>query len=979
MEIHIHVPTYLQPVWAYTQSTWQAICVYCSPAVALVNSCYDLLSDTYTTLVNMPSNLWLTIAVLVLVFWPLVLTCVLALATAWMWIFWLLTSVLVGILQFAYAVYQFNMITGDIVGLSLLKSYYTTRQYLKQSVARESTKSPKQTWRDTVNKLTSYEDFLKVRIRTKEAAIETASTSMRRVASFNWQTRSFTAVKQEKTSKMTRSKSYNGNIAQETAVFDWRQGLDPVCIQELGETAVQLLVTTTYKLREAKRRALTTSPTRSDRVNAFEDALDSLEQDCGNDNDDDDDECNLNDSAINANTSTNSINDSKFPSNSDLAYLLMGVVKRNHLKLEDWLVENARAIVEQGQYGLSNPTRKLIRAYYQQVIDGLEWLAEGPLMNKPRSPVRNETNLAYESKSELVTEQDDDDTAQMDNGNSDISNPPDDNNHTNTDADTPRRNSKSHDHTDSDSDNENHSQEWIGSNPQELLQRINLVRKMKQNMGRTALMLSGGGAQAMYHLGTVKALIEANLYSDIKVISGTSGGSITAAMCAIKTPEELIRDVCVPTVSSDYMLNGEMSRNNIRWFPPLTDMASLWFKKKLLVDGAYFRRTCEFYFGHVTFEEAFERTGKHVCITVSASRASGGTAQRLLLNHIATPHVTLASAVAASCALPGVMAPAKLLAKHREGVLEPFEVDGVEWIDGSVQADLPFQRISTLFSVTSFIVSQTNFHVLPLLSNSTNTSNKSMYWRLFETLEWDIRSRALKLSRLGLFPRIFGQDISKVFKQKYHGNLTIVPQFTAMQTLGLKALSNPTVKDMEGYLKYGQIATWPYLNAIRDMIRLEKVLDDCLAKLEERWHQMYPDLNLVGQHDDLESIASSSAVMASAGVSWSNNQVRILGRPSLIDHGEYANDRHVNEHAKADPLVDTQVKQLEQENITLRRELEEMRLAMKQMQDLQAVNKTIVEDDPAQDDSVDGIADPPMLRSEGQVWNMVIKRTRSNE
>jgi hypothetical protein len=51
----------------------------------------------------------------------------------------------------------------------------------------------------------------------------------------------------------------------------------------------------------------------------------------------------------------------------------------------------------------------------------------------------------------------------------------------------------------------------------------------------------------------------------------------------------------------------------------------------------------------------------------------------------------------------------------------------------------------------------------------------------------------------------------KVFKQKYHGNLTLVPRFTAMQTFGLAALANPSVKDMEQYLKFGQIAAWPYL------------------------------------------------------------------------------------------------------------------------------------------------------------------------
>jgi predicted acylesterase/phospholipase RssA len=212
----------------------------------------------------------------------------------------------------------------------------------------------------------------------------------------------------------------------------------------------------------------------------------------------------------------------------------------------------------------------------------------------------------------------------------------------------------------------------------------------------------------------------------------------------------------------------------------------------------------------VTFEEAFARTGKHVCITVSASRASGGTAQRHLLNHVSTPNVTLASAVAASCALPGLMAPAKLQTKNRNGKLEPFEVDGVEWIDGSIQADLPFQGISTLFNVSNFIVCQTNFFAAPFI-NEEHNQKRSVYWSLCQTMEWAIRNRALNLSRLGLFPKFFGQDMSKLFRQRYHGNLTLIPRYTAAQAFGLKALSNPTLKDMEGYLKFGQIAAWPYI------------------------------------------------------------------------------------------------------------------------------------------------------------------------
>ncbi|MGH7954880.1 MAG: hypothetical protein ACREOZ_02850 [Gloeomargaritales cyanobacterium] len=68
-------------------------------------------------------------------------------------------------------------------------------------------------------------------------------------------------------------------------------------------------------------------------------------------------------------------------------------------------------------------------------------------------------------------------------------------------------------------------------------------------------------------------------------------------------------------------------------------------------------------------------------------------------------------AVLASCALPGLMRPVRLMVKTSEGNKEEFCEDGVdvEWVDGSVEADLPFEEVSQLFGVSNVIVCQVSF------------------------------------------------------------------------------------------------------------------------------------------------------------------------------------------------------------------------------------------------------------------------------
>lgn len=87
------------------------------------------------------------------------------------------------------------------------------------------------------------------------------------------------------------------------------------------------------------------------------------------------------------------------------------------------------------------------------------------------------------------------------------------------------------------------------------------------------------------------------------MISGTSGGSICAAMCAAMTEDELSRLVCVKEVSTDFGFNGAMQAKGIVWFPSLWQQGLHFLRNGCLIERDEFSRTTQFYYGDVTFLE----------------------------------------------------------------------------------------------------------------------------------------------------------------------------------------------------------------------------------------------------------------------------------------------------------------------------------------------------------------------------------------
>ena len=70
------------------------------------------------------------------------------------------------------------------------------------------------------------------------------------------------------------------------------------------------------------------------------------------------------------------------------------------------------------------------------------------------------------------------------------------------------------------------------------------------------------------------------------------------------------------------------------------------------------------------------------------------------------------SAAMASCSIPLVFPNGKLLCKNEKGEIVPYNFEKLsinrEFVDGSISADVPRQKVAEMFNVNCFIVSQTN-------------------------------------------------------------------------------------------------------------------------------------------------------------------------------------------------------------------------------------------------------------------------------
>eukprot|EP01125_Pyxidicula_operculata_P006169 TRINITY_DN2151_c0_g1_i2.p2 TRINITY_DN2151_c0_g1~~TRINITY_DN2151_c0_g1_i2.p2 ORF type:complete len:402 (-),score=58.45 TRINITY_DN2151_c0_g1_i2:2126-3331(-) len=342
----------------------------------------------------------------------------------------------------------------------------------------------------------------------------------------------------------------------------------------------------------------------------------------------------------------------------------------------------------------------------------------------------------------------------------------------------------------------------------------------RQAFGRSALMLSGGASFGVYHIGVIKVLHEHKLLP--RVISGSSVGSIIASLVATCTDEEL-----------ESLLNVE--NLNFSAFDPA---GSGWRKinrlltKGVLMDIKKLQGVIRDKIGDITFGEAFQRTKRILNITITPTNSFEIPR---ILNYLTSPDVVIWSAASASCALTGLYEPVELLYKDPHGRILPYHPSTLKWSDGSVANDLPMARLSEMFNVNHFIVSQVNPHVAPFISSTREDVNNTWFRCMKDLVSSEIKHRVKQLTKLGVLPKAY----FAVMSQNYSGHITVVPTLSFDDWMHL--LANPTTEWIKECTFKSEHNTWSHLSMIKHHCAIELELDYAVQSLRRRLSTERPE------------------------------------------------------------------------------------------------------------------------------------------
>jgi NTE family protein len=347
-------------------------------------------------------------------------------------------------------------------------------------------------------------------------------------------------------------------------------------------------------------------------------------------------------------------------------------------------------------------------------------------------------------------------------------------------------------------------------------EKLDFFHRAHHCYGCSAFVMSGAGSLLFFHVGAVKAMWLEGVLPDI--LSGSSGGAIVGSLVGTHGNDELESlfeaENLVREVEDDRGLLGYLDM-----FRP--EVASV-----DEVDEALVRLLPD-----VTFQEAFELTGRHLNVSIAAAEKHQTSR---LLNSITTPNVYVREAVMASAAVPGFFPPVRLAAKNDKGEKQPY-LKSRRWVDGSISDDLPSKRLTRIYGVNHFIVSQVNPHVFPFVTDSRRGTDIFSIVRTAGTRtarEWLNAGATLFEKPLSWNPtisRLANVGLS-IINQDYVGDINILPDKRLFNPL--KLLAHKSVDEVVELIEMGERATWPKIEMIRVQTKIGRTLGRIVQRLE---------------------------------------------------------------------------------------------------------------------------------------------------
>jgi TAG lipase / steryl ester hydrolase / phospholipase A2 / LPA acyltransferase len=341
--------------------------------------------------------------------------------------------------------------------------------------------------------------------------------------------------------------------------------------------------------------------------------------------------------------------------------------------------------------------------------------------------------------------------------------------------------------------------------------RLDFFKRASHCLGRSALMLSGAGSLVHFHSGVTKTLFEQGLLPT--VISGSSGGAVIAGVLGTNSDDEL----------RSFFSAGALGIISSNAFEEQKSRS----RRPKIAEADVHRMLAEVV-PDMTFQEAWEKTGRMINITVATVEEHQISR---LMNAITSPNVFVRSAILASCAVPGVFQPVTLMAKNVHGDPQAY-LPGSRWVDGAVTDDLPAKRLARLYGVNHYMVSMANPVALALIKSDDlwpGPRALKKVWR-HANQEWLRVSEQFSRRYLGGAP-----DVSKalnifysLYGQEYTGDINIMPSFRLVDPR--KVLGHLTAAEIEELDWEGQRATWPLVEQIRLSTQIDRTLDGILNR-----------------------------------------------------------------------------------------------------------------------------------------------------